>query len=192
MVKTNTKRTNTQNNSFIKRHLWATIILILLLGAAITAIIVALNSKPEPKPSETTDNNTTVEAPDNQTDTNVGDQQNSPQPDDKVTRYEGEDPNQKETLTGSILYTNNQNDVLIIAVAIDQFLNTAGTCTLTLTGEQTGTTYTQTVNSTAEVASSYCEIFEIPTSELQSDHYQINIQLSGNQKTGLITGETQL
>jgi len=112
------------------------------------------------------------------------------EPEKKAKQYEGdEDPNSSETLTGDITNDEVSGDTLRVRVSIDQYL-TSGTCELTLTSGSK--TYTDTANIIPDASTSTCEGFDIPVSKLSSGDWNIKIQLSSNNKTGLITGRTSI
>lgn len=109
----------------------------------------------------------------------------------EVPQYEGENPNELHELTGVITYSGVNGENLSIRVSIDQTLN-SGICNLTLTsGSATYTTAAPIIQSGATTSS--CEGFDIPTTELAAgNEWDINITVSSDNKTGLITGKVNL
>ena len=102
-------------------------------------------------------------------------------------KYDGENPNDLEILTGSVTYAGVAGDKLIIRVNIDQYLG-SGTCSLTLGN------YSNSVNISPSASTSTCEGFDIALSDLgnMSGNSQFTINLSSGDKAGTITGEVGL
>lgn len=102
-------------------------------------------------------------------------------------KYDGDDPNTLDSLTGSITYTGVTGNKLIIRMSINQYLG-SGVCSLTL-GD-----YSSTVNITPSASTSTCEGFDIPISDLGNLSGKVNftINLQSGDKTGTITGEVSL
>ncbi len=97
--------------------------------------------------------------------------------------YEGDNPNDKEELTGNITAARTSGENYIIRVNIDQFI-TSGTCNLVL--EKDGKSYSDQANISSLTSASTCEGFDIPTSELESGEWKLTINLSSEGKTGKI------
>lgn len=123
-------------------------------------------------------------------------QDESPEPEDKVDQYEGEDPNKLPDLTGRVAYkavNREQNlEALTVSASIDQYLTEAGTCTLRLKNSNNIEVYSSTLPAQPDVTTSACGPFEIPISDFSPGAYQIEITVSGDNKTGLITDTVQL
>lgn len=102
-------------------------------------------------------------------------------------KYDGEDPNDLDTLTGTVTYSGMAGDKLIIRVSIDQYLG-SGTCSLILGG------YSAMANISASASTSTCEGFDIPLSSISdlSSNTQFTINLSSGDRTGVISGEVSL
>lgn len=105
-------------------------------------------------------------------------------------QYEGENPNQKEEITGHISYTAINEDALSIRLTLNQYL-TSGTCNLKMSlGSQV---IEQSAPIFADPSTSSCQGFDVPLSELStSGTWQITVQVSANGKTGIITGDYNL
>lgn len=99
--------------------------------------------------------------------------------------YEGTDPNTSQSLTGVINRASVADGTLTIRTTINQSL-TSGSCRLTLTNGQK--TVTRNVNITPNPSSSTCEGFDVPTSELGSGSWDINITISSGDRTGSLKG----
>lgn len=110
-----------------------------------------------------------------------------------VPQYEGEDPNKLDELTGSIAYSDvdQSSGLLIITASIDQYLQSTGECKLRLLSEGKEL-YGATLPATADVTTSVCGPFEAPLSELKSGTIKIEITVSADDKTGLITDEIEI
>lgn len=118
---------------------------------------------------------------------------NSPSDDNEhktPIQNDGEDPNIKDSLTGVLTMADILDGVLRIRVNIDQYLS-SGTCKLTLYSES-GKTFTVDAAIIPSASTSTCEGFDISTSNLSSGHWYISIDLESSDKTGIITGETNL
>lgn len=119
-----------------------------------------------------------------------------PEPEDKVSQYEGEDPNLLDELTGHIAYkgvnreTNYQT--LTVSASIDQYLHSDGTCTLSLKNPDNTEVYSAILPAQPDVTTSACGPFEVNIADFSSGAYQIEITVSGDSKTGLITDAVQL
>lgn len=116
------------------------------------------------------------------------------EPDDhKVPQYEADDPNTSAGLTGSVVRKTIQDGTLTIVAMIDQYLHSTGFCTLRLISRDSGTVvYTATSDAVADVSTSICEPFTISLANLPAGTYQIQIDLSGDGKTGMITDEMEV
>jgi len=159
------------------------IVLFLIAFGVSAAVAYEYFFKPEAKTPTPANQPTTPVTPSNTP-------SNPNTPDDggkKVTQYEGENPNTKDSLTGNIVYAGPAGNTLMIRVDIDQYVT--GTCQLTLSGT---TNYEATANLIADVSTSTCAGFDIPLSSLTSGHYYINIRLTAGDKTGTITGEVDV
>lgn len=119
-----------------------------------------------------------------------------PEPEDKVNQYEGEDPNLLDKLTGRIAYKGINREpgyqTLTVSASIDQYLHADGTCTLSLKNASSAEVYTASLPAQPDVTTSACGPFEIPIADFSPGAYQIEITVSGDGKTGLITDIAQL
>lgn len=108
----------------------------------------------------------------------------------RVKQYEGEDPNKAEELSGAVTYAGVNNNVLMIAMNIDQFLS-EGSCALSL-AQNGNVIYSADAKIVAEVSTSTCDGFNIPLNGLGSGATEIIIKLSSGGKTGTIRGEVNI
>lgn len=106
-------------------------------------------------------------------------------------QYEGEDPNELSGLTGSITLNTHDASTLTVAVSIDQYLVHPGTCQLRLL-QNSQVLRTAEAQAVADVTTSGCGPFQVPISGLPPGKYQLEITISGDGKTGLVTGEVQI
>ena len=106
-------------------------------------------------------------------------------------KYEGQDVNQLEKLTGTITYSAKTADKYRIRVNIDQFLKLPGTCKLTVLSASK-VVYTDSVSIISNPSSGSCEGFDIPLSKLPSGTYDFKIEVNANQKTGIIEGKATI
>ena len=89
------------------------------------------------------------------------------------------------SLSGIINYKSVSGGTLTIRNTIDQRLSN-GTCVLQLTNTSTNKIVTKNANIVANPSSSTCMGFDIPTSQLGSGKWNINIMLSSEHQTGEI------
>lgn len=188
-------KTNTKHRTPIYRRpvIWVLLVIGILVIIALI-IIFSHHEQPTTGSSPNSDQPATSQpqsdsTPDNQS-SDLSNTTN--EPDAKTIQYEGENPNDANDLTGVITYKGVDNDILYIAVTIDQYLNQNGTCELTLTGKNTSRTLTSSTPAIADIQSSVCQTFEIPTAGLPRDTYTIEIQLNSNDKTGVVRDEVNL
>ena len=106
-----------------------------------------------------------------------------------VVQYEGEDPNEREDLTGVVTYAGVNGNNLIIRVNIDQYLN-SGSCELNLV--QDSVAYSDTANIVSSATTATCEGFNVPVSRLSGGEYGIVIKISSGDKSGTINGEVRI
>ena len=105
-------------------------------------------------------------------------------------KYEGEDPNKAEELSGAITYAGVQDGKLMIRVNIDQYLS-SGKCELTL--KRGGATiYNSVANIIGNASTSSCEGFDVPTKGLGGGKTEIVIKLNANSKSGTIRREVNI
>lgn len=106
-------------------------------------------------------------------------------------KYEGQDVNKLEKLTGAITYSAKAADKYRIRVNIDQFLKLPGTCMLSVISAGK-VMYTDYVNIVSNPSSGSCDGFDIPLTKLSPGEYNIKIEVNANQKTGIIEGKVTI
>lgn len=119
------------------------------------------------------------------------DEAEKPEDDGKTPeKYDGDDANTSESLTGVITYAAFSNGKLVIRTNIDQYLS-SGSCALTLSDGSNSVSRAASI--VPEASTSTCEGFDVPTSEL-SDFDRpiaITINLSSGDRVGTITGSVE-
>ena len=168
------------------------IILIITLIVLILAKVLTNNAADNVTENGERSDNTTSQTTTQTESTNPNEATNSTEADSNKTpkQYEGENANNYTDLTGAITYAEVSGTDLIIRTTIDQELPTSATCTLTATsGDNSITEQSGVINNPS---SSSCEGFTIPTSRLSSGTWQLEIKVTGNNKSGIITGEVTL
>lgn len=108
----------------------------------------------------------------------------------KPVQNDGANPNKSDHYTGVVNYANVANGKLLVRVTINQFIQGAGTCALTLSSG--GRTYQATVPTANSASYATCQGFDIPVSELGSGHWEISIKVTANNKSGVITGKADI
>lgn len=165
---------------------------VLAAAIAITiAIFMNFNHEQEPTPKPSTP------APATPVVTKPKDEEEQPsEPEDKVDQYEGEDPNSLNELTGRVAYKGVNREpnyqTLTISASIDQYLQSNGTCALSLKNSNGTEVYSASLPAQPDVTTSACGPFEISIADLSPGAYQIEIAITGDGKTGLITDAVQL
>ena len=170
--------------------IWGAILLILIIGV-VTAIVLNNGSRSDDS-TETVIEDEKLEKSEKSKDETETEEEYSERMAEqkKVKQYEGEDPNQADALSGVVTYAAVNNDVLMIGTNIDQFLG-SGDCNLSLIRDGKEI-YSTNVGIVAEVSTSACDGFNIPTNNLGSGTTEIVIKLNSGEKTGIIRGEVSL
>ncbi len=185
---TNTKKPTLHRVPVYRRPIFLIVAAILICAAI--AVFIVLHKNSTQAPSDPSRDSSTVQ-PSSSTDKVDLPTTDDPEEPEKITQFEGGDPNELEELTGSIAYHGITGDTLTITASIDQFLSEAGNCKLQLS--QNGQlVYSAELPAKADVTTSVCGPFEIPTQNLYSGTYQIRIEVTGNDKFGTIIGETTI
>ena len=94
-------------------------------------------------------------------------------------------------ITGTINYANVVDGTLKVRVNITQLLD-SGICILTLKNTTDGTTSTYKTDIIANPSSSTCDGFNIPTKNLTKGDYNISIQLTSGDKTGVLSSKVSI
>ena len=107
-----------------------------------------------------------------------------------VNQYDGDNPNTANDLSGAVTYAGINGANLVIRVNIDQYLS-SGTCELTL-ARSGATIYSSIANIGGGAATSTCEGFDVPVSNLGGGAVDIIINLSAEGRSGVIRGEADI
>lgn len=171
------------------------LIFLLLIAGAVVVVILVKNNYFDKKDNQNTSQ--TVEV--NKTDDKKSEEKSKEEieqkeeiktPEQKAPQYEGESPNESETLTGLITYADVKDGELIIRINIDQFLQ-SGNCDLTLS-KNGAIYYSQSVGIMESVTTSTCDGFNIPISGFPSGNLQVEINLDSEGKSGKIEGRVKI
>ncbi|MBQ3294567.1 hypothetical protein IJG98_02470 [Candidatus Saccharibacteria bacterium] len=173
------------------------IILIILVVAGIL-IVPRVLAKPAPEgtttpisTTTTSSSNTSSTSSEAKSTTETAEESSSSTSDGKTpTKYDGEDPNTSASLTGSLTTARFSGDKLIVRVNIDQYLS-SGTCTLTISSGSNQ--LVKTANLIPSAATSTCEGFDVPSSELSGFNrpLSVTINLTSGDKIGIIEGQVE-
>lgn len=109
---------------------------------------------------------------------------------EKIEQFDGDNPNENNTLSGVITYAGVSGEYLMIRVNIDQYLS-GGSCNLSLMRDGTAI-FGDTATIIDAVATSTCEGFNVPLSSLGEGQLKIVINLNAGDKIGVIEGEVKI
>ena len=172
-----------------KKVLYFVIIMIVLVIVGVATFLVCKNIAQK---NENEGGETEVAQEDNKKEEakNLSDDKNEDDeniPEKQVPKYDGGDPNKAEELSGVITYAEVIGDKFMVGVNIDQFL-ASGSCNLSLI-QNDKTVYNANAEIVADVATSYCDGFAVPVSEIGSGEYEVVVEISSGNKTGTIRGK---
>lgn len=103
-------------------------------------------------------------------------------------QYEGENPNNLETLTGAVSYIGASDNAFSVRIAIDQSIS--GSCEFTIKNPN-GVVYTDTVSTDAGPTSTFC-IYDASV-PLVSGEWTASVKVtSSDGRTGTITGDARI
>lgn len=108
----------------------------------------------------------------------------------KTIQYEGDDPNLKEELSGSVTYAGKIDNKITIRLNIDQYLNN-GNCELHLMNNG-AEVYGDTTRIIGSASTATCEGFDIPATNIGNGKYDIVINIFSGEKKGTIKGEINI
>jgi len=171
----------------------AVIIFILIIGVAICYFIA---NKPDntddfdTNPPATTESEQSTESTDSGTDSQSVDENPTIETDkDNPKQYEGDNPNKSSTLTGVVSYKSVSGGILVIRTTINQTLS-SGKCQLTLSNGSK--TVSRSSDLVMNPSSSSCNGFDVPTAELGSGNWNIEIKVSSGNRTGVIKDSVRI
>ena len=187
-----TKKHLKQNNNLIKYLL----LFGLLIAAGVISFFVARTFFTKKDTGEPDNGNKSgiveggkggVEKPKNESEQNTTEENLENK---EIVQYDGEDPNESESLTGVITYSSINDGVFTLRVNIDQYL-TEGVCNIYLTQNET-TLYSSSVAIIDAASTSTCEGFDIDITDGMSGDIQILIDIISGDRVGQITGGVSL
>lgn len=166
--------------------------LIVLAVAVIITVLVFKNFNSDTDPSHLPDN--TPSADQSAGDDNPTSDPDPTKPEDKAPAYEGEDPNELDVLTGTVVYADidPDNQALHSAVSINQYLHADGQCVFNLKRADGTIVHTASAAATPDVTTSVCGPFTLSIADLSPGVYQIEVEVTGDGKRGLITSSITL
>ena len=109
---------------------------------------------------------------------------------EEVKQYEGEDPNESESLTGVISYTGVSGDNLMVRVNIDQYLS-GGNCKLVL-AKNGMAVYSGIAEIESLVSTSTCNGFDVPVTGIGAGNFVVEVTLESDGKYGKMVGEVTI
>lgn len=183
-----------KNKKQIKNH---HVFLFIILALIVCAVVVFALFMLRPLGKKTTDNDQKAGSSSTEQKTESPDaekkepkEENSTEPTPEAeknnTQYEGENPNNSESLTGIINYIGISDGTLSVRVSIEQ--SVAGTCVFTIT-----TPSGKTINGSSAISvgptSSFCS-FSTPAQE--SGSWKVSVGATSSDKHGTIAGEANL
>ena len=179
-----------------RKYIYWLVVLTLFVAAGVVVFLVWNNyfrdkgeNKQENESAEVVNDEDDANAKkDVESEDSVNDEAKKAEEEKKVVPYEGDDPNEREELTGVVTYAGINDGILMIRVNIDQYVD-GGTCELSLQGN---TTYSDTANIAGGASTATCEGFNVPANMLASGTYQIIIKINSGGKTGTIKGEVNI
>lgn len=175
-----------------KKWIYWLVILVLLIVAGVVVYLVWDNYFHEKKDETTETQETTMNKIVEKKEESKEPKKNSEDVEDekKVKQYEGEDPNESESLTGAVTYAGVAGDKLVIRVNIDQYLN-GGECVLNLLKDGT-TIYSGTSGITTAATTATCEGFNVPVDAVGEGAVDIVIKVNSGGKVGTISGKAEI
>lgn len=193
---------NKQPTPSIRRHrpfyklplFWFTLIIVLLAGAfAAQRVIAAKKKSSAPESSGTTTSQTTETIGNQSSEKSQGSAAKTENKDSDgktPSQYDGSNPNEGGSLTGSLTTARFDGGKLILRVSIDQYL-ASGTCNLEISD---GANKLQKSANISPIAStSSCEGFDVLDAELSgfAKPMDVKITLSSGDKSGVIEGKVE-
>ena len=160
---------------------------ILITATAILGFIYLKKTQTTENPTLSTERST---EPDNTQISKANESKNSSSDTKKeIKNIEGPDPQTSEKLSGTITYGGVVGQMLVIRTNIDQFI-TEGSCNLKLSNNTAVIEKQSTL--VTNPSSSTCDGFNVPLVELSNGDWDIEITVSGNNKSGTIKGKVSI
>ncbi len=184
----------TRKSSVTRRPVLTLAFLLLFIGVvfATIKIVQAISQPANDQPQVSQPDNKTSEKS-NTTNTSSSDSSSTTTSDNKTpAQYAGDNPNEKDSITGIINYAAKQGDTLRIRVSIDQSFETAGTCELKINKEDDVVVYTASAPTETVAGASTCyQAFDVPAGNY-SGEYTIYVTINAGDKTGTIERKVSL
>ena len=109
----------------------------------------------------------------------------------KTIQYNGEDPNEKMELSGTITYADVLGGRILIRVNIDQYL-AEGICELDLLSGGVSV-YNNTASIVNSASTATCEGFDVPVvGDIGYGEYEIVIKIKSGDREGIIKGRVEI
>lgn len=160
---------------------------ILITATAILGFIYLKKAQTPENPTLSTERFT---EPDNTQISKTNESENSnPDAKKEIKNIEGPDPQTLEKLSGTITYSGVVGQMLVIRTNIDQFIS-EGSCNLKLSNNTAVIEKQSTL--VTNPSSSTCDGFNVPLVELSNGDWDIEITVSGNNKSGTIKGKVSI
>lgn len=187
------KQTNsslkTRKSSVTRRPVLTLVFLLLFVGAAFATIkiVQSINQSPDEQPQISQPDNKTLEKSNEATPSST-----TPSDNKTPAQYAGDNPNDKDSITGIINYAAKQGNTLRIRVSIDQSFEAAGTCELRINKEDDVVVYAASAPTETVAGASTCyQAFDVPA-ESYSGEYTIYVTIKADDKTGTIERKISL
>ncbi len=170
--------------------------LLIVVAVAVFFVVKALTSQPESDQRPSEDTSLSEEEDDSDLPVSgdtpaTSDAEESDDWEPKIKQYEGEDSNKAEELSGVINYVDvDDNRNVTIYSSINQLVD-GGTCTLNLK-KGNNVVFSTKVATRIEVATSACEPIVFSATQIPSGTYEIELQILGGNKKGIINSEVNL
>lgn len=164
----------------------------ILVVATISVVVVLIINKTNPM-SDSGQNQTVVTSTEEEEKSNTKEKQEETlevEKKEEIKQYEGENPNESESLTGVISYAGVSGNSLMVRVNIDQYLS-GGNCKLALVKDGV-TVYNSTAEIESSVSTSTCNGFDVSVTEIGTGDFAVEVILESDGKYGKMTGEVTI
>ena len=180
----------TRKTSIVRRPVLTLLFLLIFVGAVFGTIkiIQAINKKPAEVPvaQPAQKDNKTEEKSSEKTTTA---QQNSAVTEGKTpAQYDGDNPNNKGTITGVINAIEKQDNAITVHVSIDQLFSGDGICKIEIIQNEK-VLFVADARTKTSVSTSNCQhSFSLPD-EKPSGKYKVKVTVTADDKSGIIERE---
>lgn len=187
MTNTNTEKPQYKLRTPIYRR--PIIIIPLVIIVILIGVLIFCLTRKSPEASSESDPGSPTAVEEKQStnsDQPASDTKKDPEPEPKITQYEGEDPNDLEELTGSISYIDVEQGSLFVGATIAQYLELPGTCVLSLVDSSGAVVGSIDGPAHADITTSVCELPALAVDDIPSGEYQVIIKINADGKTGTL------